>query len=60
MPKNGPNGHFGPKISNLKLMRYETVISRILQFGRNLPYITVQLSVQYENFNSYHLGTMGF
>ena len=59
MPKNGPNGHFGPKISNLKLMLNETVRSRILKFGMNLPYITVQLSVEYENFNVYHLEAIG-
>ena len=49
----------GPKISTLKLMLYETVRPRILKFGMNLPYIIVQLRVQYKNFSSYHLGAIG-
>ena len=44
-----------PKISTLKLMLYETVRPRILKFGMNLPYIIVQLHMQYENFSYCHL-----
>ena len=49
----------GTKISTLKLMLYETVRPRILKFGMNLPYIIVQLRMQYKNSSSYHLGGMG-
>ena len=48
-----------PKISTLKLMLYETVRPRILKFGMNLPYIIVQVCMQYENFSYRHLCAMG-
>ena len=59
MPQIAKMGYFGPKISHLKLMLSETVRPRTLKFGMNLPYIIVQLCMQYENFISRHLCAMG-
>ena len=53
------NGHFGPKISNIKLMFYKTVEAKVLIFDINLSYIIVQLRVQYENSIFNHLGAIG-
>ena len=58
-PPKWPKWPFWTKISTLKLMLYETVRARNLKFGMNLPYIIVQLRMQYKNFSSYHLGAMG-
>ena len=58
-PPKWPKWPFWTKISTLKLMLYETVRPRNLKFGMNLPYIIVQLRMQYKNFSSYHLGAIG-
>ena len=43
----------------LKLMHYDTVRAGVMKLVMNLPYIIVQLPMQYENCVFKHLGAIG-
>ena len=49
-PKNGQNSKFGPKISKLKLMLYETVGPSTTKLGVNINHIVRHLYLEFENF----------
>ena len=51
MPKNGIFGHFGPKISKLKLMLYETVGPSSTKLGVNISHMVRHLYLEFENFS---------
>ena len=58
-PKNGQNSQFGPKISKLKLMLYETVGPSSTKLGVNISHIVRHLYLEFENssFNTL-IGTL--